>query len=97
MSRIQSNFSWGLFVESEWFAVDMHNELSNICSKCDFAPTSTFRRMRTKRLRPPGRPLSITEIRLASSAQDADEALAFHVQAYDLDASVTDNVLENMH
>ena len=68
-SKRQPIFSWVLFVESEWLSADTHNELSHICSECDFAPPSIFRCMRSKKLLPTVRPLPMTEIRFASSAQ----------------------------
>lgn len=95
VKKMQPTFRWVLFIQSEWLSPGVRERLREICLAYDFVHTSDIKRMQTKTLLPPVRPLPDVEIKFATCPQDVYDIALLNVQAYNMDASLAENMVEH--
>jgi hypothetical protein len=93
--KVQPTFPWVLFIEPEWLPPGVRERVQEICLTSEFTHASNVTCMQTTRLLPPVRPLPVAEIKFTSSEQDVYDAALLNVQAYNIDTSVAENVVEH--
>jgi hypothetical protein len=95
VAKAQPTFPWMFYIEPELLPTDIRKRSREICLAAQFAHVIDVTCMQTRSLLPPVRPLPAAEIRFAASQQDVYDALLLNAQAYNMDTSVVENVLEN--
>ncbi|CAF4915887.1 unnamed protein product [Rotaria socialis] len=95
VTKAQLTFPWIFFIEPELVAISLREQLRNICSEVDLVPFENIYCMQTTSLLSPTRLLPTTEFKFAISQTDVYDAVLLNVQAYSMDESVAENVIEH--
>ena len=95
VTNVQPTFPWIFYVEPELLATDLRDHSQQICSAAEFNFAGSFKCMQATSLLPLSRPLPAVDIKLAASQQDVYDALLLNTDAYHLDASFAENMVEN--
>ena len=93
--KVQPAFPWMLLIEPEWLPSGLRERTREICLAADFTHAFDANCMQTTSLLPPLRPLPEVEVKFATSKQDVLDAALLNVRAYDTDASVAQNLVDN--
>jgi hypothetical protein len=96
VKNARPTFPWMLFIEPELLAADLRDRSKQICSAAsfDFIDNTQCMQLAT-RLLPPLRPLPAVDIKVAATQQDVYDAILLNTNAYNMDASAAESLVEN--
>lgn len=95
VTQAKPTFPWLFCIEPELVAVNLREQLRNICSATDLVHFENIHCMQTTSLLSPVRLLPDIEFKFATSQKDVYDAVLLNVQAFEMDASITDSVIQN--
>ncbi|CAF3965181.1 unnamed protein product, partial [Adineta steineri] len=92
--KVQPTFPWALYIEPERLPSGMRQRSQELCLAAGFTHVFDVKCMQTTSLLPPVRPLPTVEIKFTASQQDAYDAALLNAEAYNLNASVAESMVE---
>ena len=95
VNTAQATFPWIFYIEPELLAANLRDQSQQICLAAEFHFAGSFKCMQATSLLPPLRPLSASDIKFAATQEDVYDALLLNTQAYNLDASFAEEMVEN--
>ncbi|CAF0962559.1 unnamed protein product [Adineta steineri] len=95
IKQMKPSFAWALFIEPEWLPLEMIERSKEICSVAGFILASDFKCMQARDLLQPVRSLPEAEISFATCNSDIYNAALLNLQAYHMEESVAETIVNN--
>ena len=95
VTNAQPTFPWIFYIEPELLATDLRDQSQQICLTAEFDFAGSYECMQTTSLLPCLRPLPTSDIKFAASQEDVYDALLLNTEAYNMDASFAEDMVEN--